>query len=208
METFSLALLNLQDAMAQEGCPLCRCARRAESGLLKSLDWESIDEVGARLRLTYSLGACARHAWRILQLEAAAWEAPFGNAILYEELTKAASARLRKASALADKQARRAPARRFLARLLGRDERREQPERPLAPEEGCRVCLVGQESARLHAETLLEMLAYPEYQALYERSAGVCLPHLRLLLQMAAPGIALQLLMQQSARRLDSLQAG
>jgi hypothetical protein len=48
METFSLALLNLQDAMAQEGCPLCRCARRAESGLLKSLDWESIDEVGAR----------------------------------------------------------------------------------------------------------------------------------------------------------------
>jgi len=206
MEIFSLALLNLKDEMHQEGCPLCRCFLRAETGFLRSLDWENINEVGTRMRLTQSLGACRRHAQQMLQMEVAAWETPLGNGILYEGLTKAVSCRLQETRSLAEKQSRRGWARRLLARLVGRGKRSERLERPLTPEEICRICKVGQESVRLHAETLLEMLAYPEYQALYERSQGVCLPHLRLLCQVAQPGPGLQYLLQQSARRLESLE--
>lgn len=207
METFSLALLNLREGMQQEGCLLCQCSVRAEAGFLRSLDWENIYEVGARIRLMQSLGVCGRHAQQILRGEVAYWEVPLGNAILYEGLVKATSLRLRKMSSLAEKESRRGWAGRLLTRLVGRREGTKRLGQPIATREACRVCEVGQESARRHAETLLEMLAHQEYQELYERSEGVCLPHLRLLSQITQPGSGLRYLLEQSARRLESLEA-
>ena len=206
VNVFSLALINLKDALRQSGCPLCRLRLTAETRYLKSLLWEHVNDVGTRIRLTQSLGACGRHARQMLQMEVTGWDMPLGNSIIYEGLAKVASFKLREVRALAEKRARRGNAQRAMARLVGRGERDERLDRPLAPEKGCRVCEMGQESELYHAEALLQMLDEQEYQELYGRSEGVCLPDLRLLLQVAGPGGGLQYLLDQSEQRLRELE--
>ena len=49
-------------------------------------------------------------------------------------------------------------------------------------------------------------LTQPEHQKLYARSDGICLPHLRLALELAAPGAGLQNLLDVTRLRLSALQ--
>jgi hypothetical protein len=206
MKAFSLVLIFLKSALRQPGCPLCRARLSAETRYLKSLLWEHVNDAGTRIRLTQSLGACGRHAQQMLQMEVTGWDVPLGNAIIYEGLAKTVSFRLREVRALAKKQARRGNAQRLMARLAARGKRDERLDRPLTPEKGCRVCELGQESERYYAETLLQMLDEQEYQRLYDGSDGVCLSHLRLLLQISSPGAGLQYLLDQSEQRTERLE--
>ena len=206
MEVFSLALLNLKDAMHQEGCPLCRSFLRAETGFMRSLLWENVNDVGTRVRLAESLGACGRHrataaangdcpGGMCLSAIVSSMKGSRGNVAL--RLRGSALARRKTGAARLDAQASGASS--------GTERHTERLDRLLTPENGCRVCEIAEESVRFHAETLLEMMAYPEYQGWYEHSEGVCLCHLRLLLQVAPLGPGLDYLLAQSQQRIDAL---
>ena len=49
-------------------------------------------------------------------------------------------------------------------------------------------------------------LTQPEHQEFYASSDGMCLPHLRLALELAAPGAGLQNLLDVTRMRLSALQ--
>ncbi len=206
MEAFSLVLIDLKDRLQQPGCPLCRARLSAETRCLKALLLENVNDLRTRIRLTQSLGACGRHAQQMLQMEIAGWDVPIGNTIIYEELARVVSLRLREVRSRANKRASRGYIRRLIARLVLRQRPDDRLEFPLTPDGACYICEMGQEWERYHAETLLQMLGEPEYQELYARSEGVCLPHLRLLLQISKPGPRLQYLLAQSEQRLEKLE--
>ena len=59
---------------------------------------------------------------------------------------------------------------------------------------------------RHYAQSLLQMLACGEYQALYLASEGVCLPHLRLMLAGDGRVEGLHYCLEESARRMAELE--
>ncbi|HTS16091.1 MAG TPA: DUF6062 family protein [Verrucomicrobiae bacterium] len=86
---------NLMDAMAEEGCALCRLVARAEHDALDALLYENVNDPGTRDALSASLGFCPAHAELATQMSDA-----FGIAVLYEALCRDAAARITRGQSL------------------------------------------------------------------------------------------------------------
>ncbi|WP_322800808.1 DUF6062 family protein [Thermoflexus sp.] len=202
----SWGLANLKHAMRQPGCPLCRLQREAEARYLENLLWENVNDPATREQWAAGLGFCGRHAWQLQRLEARRYGDGLGNAILYEDLLQRVIPVL---EAMAQEPARPlSPFEQWLARVL------HAPGRPgprgiagLHGRARCRVCRLGEETARAYAEWLVEGLTDAEIQERYTASDGLCLPHLRMALARAhdrAPH-AFAWLAGDAARRLRLL---
>jgi hypothetical protein len=205
-QRMSWGLAVLQHAMRQPGCPLCRLQREAEARYLENLLWENVNDPATREQWAAGLGFCARHAWQLQRLEARRYGDGLGNAILYEDL-------LQRVIPVLEAMAREPamdplPLHRRLAHAL-RLPRSGDPEGipGLEGRARCRVCRLGEETARAYAEWLVEGLEDAEVRARYAASDGLCLPHLRMALICArarAPH-ALADLAGDAARRLQRL---
>lgn len=206
MSSFGLAQIYLKIALRRPGCPVCRCCLEAETHYLKFLLWEHVNDLGTRVRISQSLGFCERHARQMLRMELDDWGTPLGNSIIYEGLAQEVLPRLRDTCQVVEEEARRGRGQRLLRSLVAwLRSRGAERHRFLVPERGCRVCELSQENAQHYAETLAEMLSYPQFQAMYERSDGVCLPHLRLIVQRVGPGPGLRYLLERTGERMESL---
>ena len=204
----SWGLANLNHAMRQPGCPLCRLQREAEARYLENLLWENVNDPATREQWAAGLGFCSRHAWQLQRLEARRYGDGLGNAILYEDL-------LQRILPVLETLAR-PPAEdplslyrrlgRFLPRFLDRG-RALRGIPGLQGRQRCRVCRLGEETARAYAEWLIEGLAEADVRERYETSDGLCLPHLRMALSGArdrAPQ-AVAWLASHAAQRLQRL---
>lgn len=196
---FGLAEIYLRRALRQEGCPICRCVVEAERRYLWFLLNESVNDIGTRRRLAQSLGLCASHALLMCNMEIQEWVTPLGNSIIYEGLAGQVLHQLQEAHKLLEQRDQTPRWKRMWRRS------QDRIERLLRPEKICRVCEIGQESARHYAETLVGMLALPEFQELYQGSDGVCLPHLRLMAQTAQDSSGLLYLLEETQQRLAAL---
>ncbi len=197
-----MAEIYLRRALRQKGCPLCRCVAEAERRYLWFLLHESVNDVGTRRRLAQSLGLCARHGPLMLTMEIEEWDTPLGNSIIYEGLASQVLQQVKTARALLARRQHQPWWQRM--QRLG-PGRAVAPERALAPDKMCRACEIGQESAKIYGETLADMMALTEFQELYAASDSVCLPHLRLIVQVAQRSPGLDYLLEQAEVRLAAL---
>jgi hypothetical protein len=203
-----ITLMYLKIAFRLPGCPVCRLARDAEDRYLRFLLWENVNDLETRIRISQAMGFCHRHAWQTYHVEAADWGSTLGNSIIYEDLVGQVVGRLKASRAAVQVPESKGSRLRGWASLkvwLGHTVA-YRPETPLMPSKSCRACESGKLSAESAAVNLARMLADPEHQALYAESDGVCLPHLRLALQLDDSPMGSGYLIAATAARLELLQ--
>jgi hypothetical protein len=185
----------LLDACARPGCPVCRClgddSRRYLDGLLR----EQVTDHETRTALRASRGFCSWHAAMLAGSAAAG----FGAAILADDLLARAVARLRAGPGHAPRRA--APG--WLSRL---GLRRRPPGRPRRRAAAvCPACawIGGAEDRYLVA--VLRLAAGAGFDEAFERSDGLCVPHLELLTARHAGAPALDGLVERTVAKWERL---
>jgi hypothetical protein len=199
---FGLAEIHLRRALRQDGCPVCRCVAEAERRYIWFLLSESVNDISTRRRLAQSMGLCALHATLMLTMEIEEWGTPLGTSIIYEGLAGQLLHHVQEARELLAQHPGRA-GQTWWRGIGGRGA--AKAAKCLTPQKICRVCEIGQESAKHYAETLADMVAIPQFQEMYASSAGVCLPHLRLMVSEAPDSPGLDYLLERASARLTSL---
>jgi len=174
---------HLVEACAKAGCPVCYCLRELTARHLDALLTGHVTDPTTRERLAQSWGFCAAHAEVVREVP----DAALGVGIVYHELLSQA----RRWLTQAQRELSLAPARRGWRRLFGRP----RPKGPADLRRGgsrCPACVALAAAERSYVETLLTFVEDPELDGAYGRSAGLCLPHLRLALTQARghPGAA------------------
>lgn len=173
-----LAVHQLERAFREPGCPLCVLVQETDWRGLWILLWEHVNDPGVRGELLASLGFCPDH-WRGLdQVGRREGLGVMGQAILGQSVVAEVARRLRCALAGG------AP----LASAL--DVRAACPQ--------CRQRAFAERS---YLEELGRWLDEPLFRAMYERTDGLCLPHLRAL----PHGRASAELLGDGIRRLEQL---
>jgi len=199
-------MIYLKQALRQPGCPVCRCCSDHETRYLRFLLWENVNDVETRVRLAHSLGFCARHAQQLWRMEREELGMMLGNSIIYESLVQLVLYKVRDSQALITRaKASESWIRRLLRYLRLVNTRPSNRQRLLAPAQACRVCEIGDETAQHYGDVLADLLAEDQFQQLYEGSDGVCLPHLRVMLQCAHSETGLHYLLHRTEERLEAL---
>ncbi|MCC6177906.1 MAG: hypothetical protein IT305_21610 [Chloroflexi bacterium] len=152
---------DLLDAFDQPGCPVCRLASEAVDAYMTSVCYEQVNDLDLREQLRQRGGFCRPHAYRFLRQ-------PLGqlaSAIVYRDVLNTARKRI---AATVSKRSS------LLSGLFGgRAARRDEPPRTRCP--GCEVQFEAEER---HLGTLTDRLTRDDVLERYQRSDGLCLPHL------------------------------
>jgi hypothetical protein len=159
----------LLQAFALPGCPVCRLTAESVHEYLGSLVYEYVNEPPTHMAVRAARGFCTTHAWHILErINASA----LGIAILYEGLV------------------------RHLLKDMGEvwpDSGRRQVAQAadaLQPQGLCPAC-VHRATVEDHLlRNLLEYLKQDDFAEAFRASAGLCLPHLRLALDVKSRAAA------------------
>jgi len=163
-----LDFIYLRDALDAAGCPICTLAERAAYRYLDNLFYENVTDPGIRLRLYDSLGFCNRHAWLATRIP----HTSMGIAIIYEDLLRRVIDRIDLRMDRTDGQS--SPSWRH---ARGRSQ---NPSTILAVKADCPACQTVVFDERLFVGELLRWFADAELSPAFERSFGLCLPHLEL----------------------------
>lgn len=188
----------LREALQSEGCALCRLVRQAVHRYLDHLLYENVNDPGVRGGLRRARGFCNLHAWQLHEEHDA-----LGTAILYRDVLQDVAERLAAAAVPGPRPSIWQQLRR-IHRPTGRAAALDE----LTPRQPCPACRVREDTERIYGETLLAHLADPELRADLAHSDGLCLPHLRQVVEMAertAAGELIALQQEGWARLLDEL---
>lgn len=182
-----IVLLELRAAMERPGCPVCRSALRREERYLVSLLHENVNDPSVRRRLLDALGFCPRHLWLMTRIERALAGDSAGSTILLE--------------AFLDEWERRV-----------REHLSAGPDRAastrLDPGAGCRACSTVRDGSRLELREVVRLIdgGSAELARDYERSDGLCIPHVAELLRETA-GPTRDAMVARARRTADELRA-
>lgn len=191
-----VAYFQLYEAMAEEGCPVCRCLRRDTFRFLDGLMWEQVNDPGTREHLRAAWGFCNWHAWMLKEI----LHAPLGIAIIYHDLLGHAVEEL---AATIRALEGSAPVR-GLRRLF-----RRVPAPPAltawARRRRCPACRSLGSFERHYLEVLVDYAEDPEFSRALERSSGICLPHLFLTMAAYPEHPGLGPLLARSLRKMRGL---
>ena len=180
----------LKIAFRQPGCPICRLKQEVMDRYIFSLLWENVNDVNTRIHLVRSLGFCSEHTWQLYHTEINRFGSGLGISIIYEDLTRYVMVGLRDYEARLPSNAPNRPRwwQRVWTRLravLGRSRPIARPG-GILPVEPCRVCVHGADSEARYMHWLIEGCTDAAFRGWYAASDGLCLPHLRLVLEQAA----------------------
>lgn len=158
---------------------MCRCLEVDARRYLDALLHEQVTDPDLRIRLYASWGFCNWHAWMLRETSVPA----FGSSIIHDDLLRLAGRRLERASL------RRIPGPRgplgWLLRRLGR-------RRPPALVELyrrrsiCPACGETAESEARYLQAALEFVDDAQFDGAYDRSQGLCVPHVVRALELGA----------------------
>ncbi len=215
-----LITLHLKLAMKKPGCPLCRLRQDTAERYITGLLHENVNDMTIRTHLAHSLGLCPEHAWQLEAIELDNWHNGLGTTIIYNDLTARVLAAVAEFSTRhhrpdppavtpAEKLRRRLQSWGVIGRRFAELLPRPRPGRTLltaiTPREPCRVCETVHRSNETYVLWLARALTDPDFQALYAASDGVCLPHLRQFLAVAESPAAVDFLVTDSRRRLETM---
>ena len=144
-----MSRFELEEALRQEGCALCRLVERAADSYLDYLLYDLVNDPSVHEEFRASLGLCELHARGMVQKGDG-----LGVAILYGAAVKELLGVLSKK--IADAPRRRRSQGSSLAKLLGRSTRRVDHRAIPEPGEGCMVCKAEGEAERRYLRVLLD----------------------------------------------------
>ena len=170
----STGFYDLQEALAQPDCAVCRLKGMATERYLDRLLWESVNDPGLRHDIRHAQGFCREHAWAMVSPGAA-----LGVAIISHDVLKGLIGTL--------ENARFGPLPALSLRRIREGLRRDEPAAAtaelvarLVPQAECLACIHAREMEEGWVSTLVEhLLGEGGLLAAYEASAGLCLPHFR-----------------------------
>lgn len=146
------------------GCPICGLAERTLRRYLSALTHEGVTDRQQRAVIRAAYGFCPSHA-RVLRESRNA----LGSALIHRDLLSTLN------KALAEEK----PRAKLRLRILGRGEQ------PLPANGGCVACAQVREAEQRYSSAFGAALADPEALQQFQRSSGLCVPHLRLALSHA-----------------------
>jgi len=169
----------LLHAFDEPGCPVCRLTADSVHGYLDSLVYEYVNKPATHMAVRAARGFCTIHAWHALERINASG---LGIALLYEGLVR---------NMLRD-----------MGEVQPGDGRRQltQAANALKPRAACPACEHRDTVENHLLRNLLEHLDQPGFAGAFGQSAGLCLPHLRLALDVGGQTAAkVQLVAVQQA---------
>lgn len=169
----------LRAALEQPNCALCALTLQALERYMRGVVYESVNDTRVRNELRATFGLCAAHGTMLREARSA-----LGTAIIERDMLRAAAGQLDQLGPSAGRGWR--------STLFG-----DKAPLPLAPQGGCLACELAARTERDLVDLLLKN--YAELRAEYQRSAGLCLDHLRITLAGAPPGSFAQLRADQLA---------
>lgn len=144
---------NLEQALGDGRCPVCRCLALATERYLNNLLYEFVNDPRTRDQLRAAGGFCREHTWVLQRMGD-----PLAHSIIYADLIDAFCAELDQTAA--------AP----------------RGGRPLLAADKQRVCAVCQEETAMedrYVTGLLGALGDSAFREKYQQDGGLCLPHFR-----------------------------
>lgn len=191
-----ITYFQLLDAFKEPGCPVCT---RLEQGALKALNglmYEQVNDPFTRDRLVESHGFCNWHAWMLASIHNSA----LGVALIYKHLLQETLEHLEAATREVQPRGRW---QRLWERLTGS---RKEPLPILAwrsKKRPCYLCTFARRSEKDYLKTILEFIGEPEFAEAFDRSAGLCLPHLYAAMAVGRdhPNLGTLLVMQEKRWR-------
>jgi len=145
----------LLDALAADGCAICRLARKASDSYINALLYEGVVDVDLRQKLRDARGPCYVHAWRMASRRGAV----LGTAIVYRDVINTLAKELE------------APEKRSL--LGGKNSLAQR----LAATGPCPACSLEEDAVRRAVKTLLKHIDDSGIAESYVAAGGLCLPH-------------------------------
>lgn len=211
---FSLISADLKRALRLQGCPVCRLREETVQRYVRFLLAENVNDGDSRARIVRGLGFCPEHTWLLYHTEVTRFGDALGNSILYEHL--ATQVRENLTAFLQDLPSpashrttwwQRAWARLRLA--VGALSRVSANLDPLRPAGQCRMCVHAAHEEETAIRALVGLCSMPDVRAVYAASDGLCLPHLRQALRVAATGNpeVARFLAGDASQRLEALVA-
>ena len=146
----------LLDALRDEGCAICRLARKASDSYINALLYEGVVDVDLRQKLRDARGLCYVHAWRMANKRGSV----LGTAIVYRDVINTLA------------KALETPAKRS---LWGGN--RNLPASRLAATEPCPACRLEEDAVHRAIKTLLKHINDETIAGSYVAAGGLCLPH-------------------------------
>lgn len=194
-----VGFFRLIEACGQEGCPVCRCLRGDAVQYLDALLYEQVNDPGTRAALRASWGFCNWHAWLARDI----LHSGLGTGIISEDLLGSALGRLRHLLV----RVRRGPiSAGWLRRLFGRSPR--IPFLALWRRKAiCPACRSAREAEASYLQTVLEFTGDPQFDRAFERSPGLCLPHVVRLVALGPAHARLETILERVETKWRRLQA-
>lgn len=187
-------------ACRQPGCAACRLEQRAVERFLENQLYENVNSRELRDQLRASLGYCREHAW--LAVDHNLGDA-LGFAIIYHDVIGAVLKRLEHTlspptGGWAGLQ------RRISEKMMGMVQ---SVTHAISPQKRCPVCHEQDEITRMIISALVREFGDPRMVEALNASDGLCLPHLRLTLELVQDGPALEKLLSIHHGKLAALHA-
>ncbi|MBC7234387.1 MAG: hypothetical protein H5T69_00990 [Chloroflexi bacterium] len=158
---------DLRDALGQEGCPICRLTHQASERFLEGLIYEKVNDPKMRAKIRAARGFCREHAWALDRHGAS-----LGVAILLRDVIREIAQDLR-VYGEDDEGAQNA-----WRSLYDRPRSRSKTVAALSSRGECPACAAVREWEQAAYETLFEHLCSGDLMQLYNKSSGLCVPHL------------------------------
>ncbi len=191
-----ITYFDLRDAFEEGGCPICHLLAKRSFAALDSLLYEQATDPITREQLRKAHGFCNWHAWTLTRI----FTGQLGVAIIYEDLF---GDQIEQLQAL--RQALRPQS--AWERLKGLFV---QPQAfPFLAwrhkKSPCHICSHGSFNEASYLKTLLDFLAELEFARNFERSFGLCLPHLILAVEQDRDHPYLGILLDLEVKKLKDL---
>ena len=169
----------LRLACKKPGCPVCAIVQKAGARYIEGIFSESMLDPGIRLKLVESLGFCFEHTWQSIDLKLTE---TLGHSILFQDLVRDALKKITENGHSSGQQ---------LASLL-------------EPGKDCPACLIEDSTEKRAIQSLSAGLIDQEFVQEYQKSNGLCLPHLRRLLPELNQK-SQQVILEQQRSKLQNL---
>jgi predicted GTPase len=172
---------DLAKHLRTRGCPVCDHVRHVAFEFFSHWQYTLSSDEKAQAEFAAELGVCPLHAW---QLEAVS--SPVGSSLAYPKLAERVGQFLTQAISALDRP--------HAVRQLLRDSRQ------------CRVCRLLREAEKRYTTRLAGFLTTtPQGREAYQRSQGVCLRHLALLVATVNDDEITRFLLAHAAHRFEDI---
>lgn len=187
-----IGYFRLVDACERAGCPVCGCLDKDSRRALDTLLYEHVTDAETRRRLRDAWGFCNWHAATLLDGSTAAT----GAAILFADLLRICHQRL--------DRLRSGPRRRLSWSLFG-TRRRPRLVVDYRSRSRCPLCGALDAAEKSYLDAVVDFADDPQFGRAYERSTGLCVPHLVAMVGRRAAAAGVDTIVRATLRKWQRL---